>query len=66
MTEEGDSISRKAESTWLEQLSPSSDSRRPEGHLHTAAGPGANTHMWEQPFHWQGSSVPVWSSGWMI
>lgn len=63
MTAEEDSISRNAESPWVEQLSPSSASSRPAGHLHTATGPGANTHMWEQAFCWQSSSGPVWSTG---
>lgn len=66
VTVEGDSISRNAELTRLEQVRPSSANKRPKGHLHTALGPGANTHMWEQSIFSQGLSVPVWSNGWMI
>lgn len=66
VTVEGDSISRKAELTRLEQVRPSSANTRPKGHLHTAFGPGAKTHMWEQSIFSQGLSVPTWSNGWMI
>lgn len=66
MTVEGDSISRNAEFTKLEQVRPSSASKRPEGHLHTALGPGAKTHRWEQAMVSQGLSALSWDSGWMI
>lgn len=66
VTVEGDSIRRKAELTRLEQVRPSSANTRPKGHLHTAFGPGAKTHMWEQSIFSQGLSVPIWSNGWMI
>lgn len=66
MTAEGDSISKKPGLTRLEQVSPSLASNRPEGHLHTALGPGAKTHMWEQSNLSQGLSRPIWSDGWMI
>lgn len=58
VTEEGDSIRRNAESTRLEQVRPSSASKSPKGHLQTALGPGANTHMWEH-FFTQGLSALV-------
>lgn len=63
---EGDSISRKAELTRVEQVNPSLANNSPEGHLHTALGPGAKTHMWEQSIFLQGLSMPIWSDGWMI
>lgn len=66
VTVEGDSISRNAELTRLEQVRPFSASKSPEGHLHTALGPGANTHIWEQCVFSQRPSIPIWSNGWMI
>lgn len=66
MTVEGDSISRNAELTKLEQVRPSSANKRPDGHLHTAFGPGANTHMWEHFIFSQGLSMAIWSNGWII
>lgn len=66
VTVEGDSISRKAELTRVEHVSPSLASNRPEGHLHTALGPGAKTHMCEQYICPQGFLMPIWSVGWMI
>lgn len=63
---EGDIINRNAESTKLEQVRPSSASKRPEGHLHTALGPGARTHKWEQSILSQGLSALSWDIGWII